>query len=292
LVYDGTEKTGVTGTHVSISGTVTETEAGTYSVVVEPHSNYAWSDGTHGAKTVSWTIARLNQASYTENTNLYYKNETLTGVTGSHVTISGHQQKNAGVYTATVTPIANYCWKDGTHDPIKVEWEIYRAKDASVSGNGSSVPYTGKTITGITGSNVEWVSGTRSATLPGTYTVKVKPATNHAWSDGTYGEKTVSWTIKGYVFAAGDKVTIKSGAKYYDSASQALKDGSYSDTFGSGNVWTAVIEKFYNASAKSFTNITPSQTDADTYCAFVEAIYKDGKKYTGSGYLRLDDLTN
>ena len=38
------------------SGTTSATDAGTYYATATPTSNYAWSDGTTGSKSISWTI--------------------------------------------------------------------------------------------------------------------------------------------------------------------------------------------------------------------------------------------
>lgn len=59
LTYDGTEQSFPieNSDHFTITGgTEKATNAGTYSVSLAPKANYAWSDGTVGAKSINWTI--------------------------------------------------------------------------------------------------------------------------------------------------------------------------------------------------------------------------------------------
>ncbi|MBR3234758.1 MAG: cell wall-binding repeat-containing protein [Atopobiaceae bacterium] len=61
LVYNGSAQTGVTAVDgVSLSGTVTATDAKTYSVQASlVNSNYQWNNGSTTAKNLSWTISPL-----------------------------------------------------------------------------------------------------------------------------------------------------------------------------------------------------------------------------------------
>lgn len=59
LTYDGTEQSfpiKASDNFTITGGTEKATNAGTYSVSMTPKANYAWSDGTVGAKSVNWTI--------------------------------------------------------------------------------------------------------------------------------------------------------------------------------------------------------------------------------------------
>ena len=58
LQWNGKEQTGVTGENVTWSGTTKATDIGTYSATATPTSNYAWSDGTYSAKTITWKILK------------------------------------------------------------------------------------------------------------------------------------------------------------------------------------------------------------------------------------------
>ena len=74
------------------------------------------------------------------------------------------------------------------------------SRNKSASASASNKTYNGTTEsngtaqTGVTGSNVSW-TGTTSATNAGSYTAYATPTSNYAWSDGTYAQKTISWSI-------------------------------------------------------------------------------------------------
>ena len=67
LVYNGTtetngtSQTGIKGSNVSWTGSTTGINAGDYTASATPLSNFAWSDGTFAAKSITWSIARRGQ---------------------------------------------------------------------------------------------------------------------------------------------------------------------------------------------------------------------------------------
>lgn len=67
LVYNGTtetngtSQTGIKGSNVSWTGSTTGINAGEYTASATPLSNFAWSDGTFAAKSITWSIARRGQ---------------------------------------------------------------------------------------------------------------------------------------------------------------------------------------------------------------------------------------
>ena len=60
---------------MTLGGTTSGTNAGTYNASFTPKTDYRWSDGTTSAKTVSWSIAKaagslsVNPTSITLNTS-------------------------------------------------------------------------------------------------------------------------------------------------------------------------------------------------------------------------------
>lgn len=62
LTYNGSSQTpawsGYDSEKMTLSGTTSATNAGTYGAKFTPTANYRWSDGTTGAKTVNWTISK------------------------------------------------------------------------------------------------------------------------------------------------------------------------------------------------------------------------------------------
>jgi hypothetical protein len=75
---------------------------------------------------------------------------------------------------------------------------ISRAKTASASAANKTYNGTtesnGTAQTGVSGSNVSW-RGDTTGTNAGSYTAYATPTSNYAWSDGTYTEKTITWTM-------------------------------------------------------------------------------------------------
>lgn len=65
-----------------------------------------------------------------------------------HISVTGTlEEKNAGTYTVTITPLANHAWSDGTTTPKTETWTINNAKMASVTW--ADYVFTGKTIIGV-----------------------------------------------------------------------------------------------------------------------------------------------
>ena len=62
LIYNGTEQTGVnSGTGYTLSGSITATNAGTYTATATLESGYQWPDGTTAPKIISWSIAKADR---------------------------------------------------------------------------------------------------------------------------------------------------------------------------------------------------------------------------------------
>lgn len=115
LVYSGTEQIGVES---SDSYTVTgnrATDAGDYTAVATPNSNYCWQDGTTQAREIPWSIAKAEPAADGEIAITYFVNGGAIEVTAGSMNVPGEfsfetaPQAN-GPATATFTPTdeANY----------------------------------------------------------------------------------------------------------------------------------------------------------------------------------------
>jgi prepilin-type N-terminal cleavage/methylation domain-containing protein len=164
--------------------------------------------------------------------------------------------------------------------------EISRQKTAFVDGHGTTIDYDGQSHTVITGSNVEWISGIRTATEPGVYTVTVKPAHNYAWSDGTTTEQTVSWTIQDVTFKVGDAVYALVNCRYYASAGHALnKNNSGGGQLKEGRL---LYISFFHNGINKYDYSVHTQAEANTWVMAV-----DGRGYAGGGasyWTRLDQV--
>ena len=128
-------------------------DAEEYTVVFLPKDNYRWADGTTTAKTVAWSIARaVVSAVPSQNGTLTYngaeQGPAWSGYDADKLTIGGTVTGiNAGSYTATFTPTANYEWSDGTQTAKNATWTIGKAA-GSVSVSPTSLSLTASVTTG------------------------------------------------------------------------------------------------------------------------------------------------
>ncbi|HJJ48046.1 MAG TPA: hypothetical protein O0X39_03510 [Methanocorpusculum sp.] len=194
LIYTGTAQTGVpSGTGYTITGN-TATDAATYTASAVPGTNYKWSDGTTSAKSISWSIAKTPVNIPSAVKNLVYTGETQTGVpSGTGYTITGNTAKNAGTYTASAVPGANYKWSDGTSSAKSISWEIAKAP-VDIPAPVPDLVYTGNTQTGVKRGTGYSIAG-NTAVYAGTYTAAASLSSNYKWSDGTTESKTIPWEI-------------------------------------------------------------------------------------------------
>ena len=130
--------------YMTIGGTTSGTNAGSYNASFTPKTDYRWSDGTTSAKTVSWSISKATG--------------TLT-VSKSTINLS------PSALTATFTIGGNH---DGT---ISVVSNNTRVATVSRSGNTVTVSHVNKT-TGVTTITVSCTAGT-NYTAPSNKTVDV-----------------------------------------------------------------------------------------------------------------------
>ena len=109
LTYNGSSQsptwTGYDNTKITIGGTTSGTNAGSYAATFTPISPYMWSDGTRIAKTVNWSIGRatgtLSLSSTSVNT-LKNASTTVTLTTNSDGTKSA-ESNATGKVTASVS---------------------------------------------------------------------------------------------------------------------------------------------------------------------------------------------
>lgn len=191
---------------MTIGGTTTGTNAGTYTATFTPKDGYQWFDGTTEAKSVTWSIGRASLTVPTQSGSLTYtgsaQSPSWNNYDSAKMTRGGTTSgTNAGSYNATFTPGSNYRWPDGTTTAKTVAWTIGKAA-GSLSISPTSLTITGaagttKTIavtrtgdgkisavSGNTGVATVSVSGTTiTVTLKGngsaTITVSVAAGTNH-----------------------------------------------------------------------------------------------------------------
>ena len=202
---------------LTIGGTTSSTNAGSYVATFTPKEGYEWADGTKTAKSVTWTISKASLSVPAQSGTLTYtgsaQSPQWSNYDSNKLTIGGTSTAtNAGSYAATFTPKANYQWSDGSTSAKSVTWAIGKAAGSltlaksSVTLNISSltesvaVTRAGDGVISATSSNTATarveVSGTSvkiTGLKAGTakITVKVAAGTNHT----APSDKTINVTV-------------------------------------------------------------------------------------------------
>ena len=131
---------------MTLGGTTSGTNAGSYNATFTPKTNYKWADGTQTAKEVTWTINAATMTIPTQSNSLTYtgsaQSPTWSNYDSGKMTLGGTTSgTNAGSYNATFTPKTNYKWADGSTGAKTVAWSIAKAA-GSLSLNKTSIKLT------------------------------------------------------------------------------------------------------------------------------------------------------
>lgn len=189
---------------LTLGGVTQGTDAGTYEATFTPKEGYTWDGEDTSPKTVSWTIGRATVAAVpTQSGSLTYdgtaKSPTWSDYSSAVLTLGGVTSgTNAGAYTATFTPTANYQWFDGSTSAKDATWNISRATVSTLPSQSGSLTYTGS-VQSPTWSNynsaVLTLGGDTSGVNAGNYSATFTPTANYQWSGGGTGPQSVTWTI-------------------------------------------------------------------------------------------------
>ena len=292
--YTGVEQTGVTGTNVTLTGTVKATNAQDgITAYAEPTANYAWSDGTYAKKTITWNIAKASLTITAKAQTITFGSSIATGVdqvtatglvnsqvlTGITLTASTSNATTAG----TITPSGAVIKTSSTNgtDTTANYAITYVAGKLTINRLGVTKPsakqgltFNGSAQVGVTfASNAGYTlaSGTTEETNAGDYSAVFKLDANHKWSDDTTADVTVSWSIAKFnlsnasIATIGEQTYTGSAIKPTPAVSVALKAGNTTLTTGTHftysyadntNVGTAKL----TITAVNNTNYTGSKT--------------------------------
>ncbi len=268
-------------TQLTIGGTTSGTNAGSYNATFTPTSNYKWSDGST-SKTVAWAIGKAVISTVpSQSGTLTYTGSSLSptwsNYNSNQLTLGGTTSgTNAGSYTATFTPKANYMWNGGSTSAKSVNWVIGKAvptvttppslgtltKEETFTITSNS----GGTLTVSSGDtsivNVMKVTNTTFRAIPvssGTtfVVVKIGETANYKESVGinlavevsTFGEITDSWA------------TI----------SQRTTDGTAANYYAVGSYKTIHLQGYSGIYTHDYSNYELSYSD-QTLQAFIIGI--------------------
>ena len=218
---------------LTMGGTTSATNAGTYAATFTPAANYKWADGTTAARTVNWSIGRAAiSATPAQSGALTYTGNEQTPAwsdyNAAQLTIGGTTSAtDAGTYAATFTPSANYQWSDGSTTAKSVNWTIGKAV-GSMTLDKTSMTLNKAALSGVI-AVTRAGDGAISATSSNTSVATVSVSGNNVTVTGkAYGSVTI--TIK---VAAGTNHTAPA------SKTCAVQVNVFNATLNS-NTWAAI----------------------------------------------------
>lgn len=202
---------------LTIGGTTSGTNAGSYVATFTPKEGYEWADGTKTAKSVTWTISKASLSVPAQSGTLTYtgsaQSPKWSNYDSNKLTIGGtNTATNAGSYAATFAPKDNYQWSDGSTSAKSVTWAIGKAAGSLTlakssvtlnissltesvavtrAGDGVISAMSSNTATAkveVSGTSVK-ITGLKTGTAK--ITVKVAAGTNHT----APSDKTIDVTI-------------------------------------------------------------------------------------------------
>ena len=219
---------------LTLDGTTSGTNAGSYNASFTPKSGYQWSDGTTTAKTVAWSIAKAAGSLSLNPTSLSLDGDSPTG----SVTVT---RAGDGAITAT-----------SSNPDI-----------ASVSVSGNKVNVTALDEGNVT-VTVKVAAGTNhNAPANKTFTVNVTDMI-HIYGAQWDGSSTTKWTRTDEAAGFTDPVPYVAGAGSYSSPFDNLQPwAGMTKTTRSGNSMVA-IPKFWYKLTKSGSSIKIQIADQAT----------------------------
>lgn len=242
LVYDGTVQSPTWNdydpTELTIGGTTSATEAGTYTATFTPTANYQWSDTTITAKSVTWEISSATVAVPTvTNTSKTYngsaQSPTISAYDPLLIEVTGDTQTDAGSYNVVFhLKFASLTWTDTTTADKTAAWSIAPKVVTVPTVTGTTYTYDG-TAQGPTISSYDTdevtLSGNATATNVGTYTVilSLTSITNYVWSDTTTAPKATNWSIIPATVAV---PSLTTSSFTYDGTAQSPTISTYDST--------------------------------------------------------------
>ena len=235
----------------SISPT-TFTSVGSQSVTISYTENGVTKTSTTAVTVNKKTIPAVPSQSGALTYNGSSQSPTWSSYSATQMTIGGTTSgTNAGSYTATFTPKANYRWPDGTTTAKSVSWSIGKAAgslsispttltlDSSTTSASITVTRTGDGAISATSSNTaaatvsvsgNTVTVTGKASGSATITVSVAEGTNHTAPNSKSCAVTVSFLKDN--FADND----------WDSIIEACHSGNVPDTWVAGDSKAMTID--------------------------------------------------
>ena len=237
LTYNGSVQSptwsGYDTSKMTLGGTTSGTNAGSYAATFTPKANYQWTDGTTAAKEATWTIGRATVSTLpSQSGSLTYtgsaQSPTWANYDTTKLTIGGATSgTNAGTYTATFTPTSNYQWDGGGIGPQSVKWSIGKAA-GSLTLNRSSLTLNNASRT-----------GTITVTRPGDGAIT---ASSNKTSIATVSVSGTTVTVTAVAYGSATiTVNVAEGTNHTAPSSKtcSVTVNLFNDTLNS-NTWAAI----------------------------------------------------
>ena len=283
LTYNGSAQsptwTGYDSAKMTIGGDTSKTNAGNYTATFTPNSNYQWSDGSTGAKNVSWSIAKLSLSAPTANTTSFTYNgngqiPTFT-YSSAYITMGGTTaaQVNANTYTTTFTlkDTNNTQWSGGATAAKSISWTINKAA-GSLTLSTSSVTLNSSHLTAsvtVTRPGDGTITASSSNTGVATVSVSGTTVTIHNVNQTT-GTATITINVAaGTNYTAPSSKTVSVTAQFMP-AKKTLNNQTWaeirqvSDAGQGANYWSVGDAKTININGKA-GNYTFSNLSVDVF---------------------------
>lgn len=277
--------------YMTIGGTTSGTNAGSYTATFSLGSNYRWSDGTTASKSVTWSIAKatgslsLSSTSVAISASNYSSGVTVTAtrsgdgtisvsssnstacpvsISGTTITIKG-DGSTAGTYTVTVSVAAGTNYTAPSSKTITVTATYWEWGSETATGNASWWSGLKSWAAGTTASN-------RSACVGKTKSVTLSSA--------------VSGTTTHLVRCIGADIDGTGTLTFQTSNCMATTTAFGSSAVYSGSTVESLCTSYYNAfPGKSYikslskgtnTSYNTSSVSYSTYYVWLPSIYEVG----------------
>jgi len=237
-----------------VSGSTSETNAGSYELEFKLKDNYCWLDETSTNYCLTWAIHQ-GQVEFPSTTSDFIYDGTLQKLIYSYdeskiTIVKGTTEAIlAGSYTIEFKLMDNFSWIDGTTDNFILNWKIKRRQVMYPVGV-SSIVYNGESQNAsiyYDEATMKSVTGDLAGTNAGKYSITFELTDNYTWKDESTAPYTIDWEITPLPIGI---PTVTSSLTYNGKAQTPTFDlGSYAD---------------------NITVTAPAETNAGTYSATFE----------------------
>jgi len=288
LTYNGSSQsptwTGYDSSKMTMSGTTSSTNAGTFTATFTPTAPYMWNDGTRTTKNVTWTIGRATGTltlSKTSVTTLKNASTTVTlttnsdgtksaesnatgkataSVSGTTVTLTGGSTSGSATVTVSIAQSTNYTAVSKTISVNNIVASSTLSSNTpdvinavAQAGQASNLWSVGDKTSGIS------ISGTvGSLSINGTYYAFILGFNHNSSREGSNSiHFALGMTSDGTRIAFCDsKYNSQASGAYFNMNTSNTNSGGWSSSY----MRSTILPAFKNAIASAWTSVMASVT--------------------------------